>query len=125
MGAAYRVSRRGPAPEPKRPAAVNKIGILGLHDRTYHIRTMKTRPKTPLDADIAAYEKMQDSLEAEHLFKWIVFHKAQFVGAYDTFARAAYDATQRFGDDPFLIRQAGEMVPARLSSHAQFGFPVD
>ena len=86
---------------------------------------MKTRPKTPLDADIAAYERMQDTLEAEHLHKWIVFHKEQFIGAYDTFARAAYDATQRFGDDPFLIRQAGEMVPIRLSSTVQYGFSLD
>ena len=83
---------------------------------------MTTRPSTPLDADIAAYEKMQDVLKAEHPFKWIVFHKEQFVGAYDSLAQAAYDATQRFGDDPFLIRQAVERAPLRLSSYAQFGF---
>ena len=33
-----------------------------------------------LDDDIAAFGRMRDKLEAEHLKEWVVFHKGQFEG---------------------------------------------
>ena len=82
---------------------------------------MTSQPSFTLKADITAYEEMRDVLETNHLGKWVVFHQEEFVGAYESLAFAAYDAVQRFGDHPFLIRQVGEGVPVRLPSFVQYG----
>jgi len=49
------------------------------------------------------------------------FHNEKFVGVYDSIDIAAYQATQKFGSQPFLIRQVGQNMPTRMSSHIQFG----
>ena len=82
---------------------------------------MTSQPSPTLKAEIAAFERMRDVLEADYLGKWVVFHNEEFEGAYDSLAYAAYDAIQRFGDNPFLIRQVGEGVPVRLPSYFQYG----
>ena len=44
----------------------------------------------------------------------VVFHDEEFVGSYDEFEDAAYAATQRYGREPFLIRQVGALRVIRL-----------
>lgn len=57
--------------------------------------------------DIAAYEKMQQELEAKHIGKWVLFHNEKFIAVYDSFEAVAEDAVKRFGRGPYLIRQVG------------------
>lgn len=110
-----------PATVRNNPANSHNDEITKLFDCTDRQDTMTSQPSFTLKADIAAYEKMREALETNHLGKWVVFHKEELVGAYDSLAFAAYDAVQRFGDHPFLIRQVGEGVPVRLPSFVQYG----
>ena len=57
--------------------------------------------------EIAAYEKMRDDLEANHLNEWVVIYKGEFIGTYPDFQEAAAEAIERFGRGPYLIRQVG------------------
>ena len=57
--------------------------------------------------EIAAYEKMRDDLEANHLNQWVVIYKGDLIGTYLDFQEAAAEAVQRFGRGPYLIRQVG------------------
>ena len=67
-----------------------------------------------LDENIAAYEKMRDYLETEHFGKWVLFYDEEFIGSYDDFQDAGYDAMKRFGRGPYLIRQVGVKRVIRL-----------
>ena len=67
----------------------------------------KEAAMTTLDSQIAAYEEMRDALEAEHYFKWVVFHGGQFIGSFESFQEAADTAVRRFGRGPYLIRRVG------------------
>lgn len=60
-----------------------------------------------LEREIATYERLRDSLEAEHHSKWAVIHGETYVGAYSTFDEAAREAARRFGRGPYLIREIG------------------
>ena len=60
-----------------------------------------------LDENIAAYDAMRDHLELEYFGKWVVFYDEEFVGSYEESQDAAYAATQRYGREPFLLRQVG------------------
>lgn len=66
-----------------------------------------------LTEQIAAYEQLQDELEAKHLGKWVVFRDEELRGIYDSLEDAAVDAARRYGRGPYLIRQVGE-PPFRL-----------
>ena len=74
---------------------------------------------TTLDHQIAAYEEMRDTLEAEHHFKWVVFHSGKLIGSFESFQDAADTAVRRFGRGPYLIRQVGA-PPKRLPPSVQF-----
>ena len=78
---------------------------------------------TTLDDQIAAYEEMRDTLEAEHHFKWVVFHGGQLIGAYESFQDAADTAVSRFGRGPYLIRQVGA-GPITMVPRISFGRPI-
>ena len=67
-----------------------------------------------LDENIATYQKMRDYLETEHFRKWVVFYDEEFVGSYEDFQDAGYDALKRFGRGPHLIRQVGVKRVIRL-----------
>ncbi|MDE0330493.1 MAG: hypothetical protein OXL41_01510 [Nitrospinae bacterium] len=70
-----------------------------------------------LDNDIAAFEKMRERLEAQHLGKWVVFHQEEFIGTFDSFHDAAQVAVKKFGAGPYLIRQIGarpQSLPASV-----------
>ena len=79
---------------------------------------MKHPPTGELTREIAAYEGMRTKLEADHRMRWAVVHAEELVGIYGTFESAAYDAMQRFGRGPYLIRQIGAPpmhLPASVS----------
>lgn len=67
-----------------------------------------------LQPDLDAFEACRESLEAAHGDQYVVFHAAAFEGAHDSFHEAARDASARFGDAPFLIRQVGADRTASL-----------
>jgi hypothetical protein len=60
-----------------------------------------------LDAEIAAYRKLQPNLEAEHMGKWVLVHDGALIDLYNSLEAAAEDAVKRFGRGPYLIRQVG------------------
>ena len=60
-----------------------------------------------LTREIAAYERMRNELETDHLGKWVLVHDEVLVGVYATFEVAAGEAVQRFGRGPYLIREIG------------------
>lgn len=60
-----------------------------------------------LKNEIAAYERMRNDLELEHLGKWVVVRDEKLVGTYESFEEAAESAVERFGRGPYLIRQVG------------------
>lgn len=64
-------------------------------------------PMGVLTDEIAAFERMQDRLEAEHLKEWVVFHKGRLEGVFPDFEHAAEFALDRFDREPCLIRQIG------------------
>ncbi len=60
-----------------------------------------------LTSEIAAYERMRNDLESQHMGKWVLVHDGQLEGVYDSFEEAAESAVKRFGRGPYLIRQVG------------------
>ena len=60
-----------------------------------------------LDKEIAAYTKVRDHLEANHIDEWAVVYGNELIGTYDTLEDAAHEAIARFGRGPYLIRQVG------------------
>ncbi len=72
-----------------------------------------------LSEEIAAYESMRDTLEADFFGKWVVVQDGQLTGAYEEFQDAAADAVRKFGRGPYLIRQVGE-PPIRLPASLLF-----
>lgn len=60
-----------------------------------------------LDAEIKAFESMISKLEKHHNGKWVLFHEAEFIDAFDTFENAAQEAIRCYGKGPYLIRQVG------------------
>ncbi len=73
-----------------------------------------------LSEEIAAYERMQDVLEADHFGEWVVVHDGELIGTYANFEEAAVDAVRNFGRGPYLIRQVGE-GPVTLPASLLFG----
>ncbi len=66
-----------------------------------------------LSEEIAAYEEMRSTLEADYSGKWVVIHKRKLIGIHDNFGAAADEAVQKFGRGPYLIRQVNA-PPATL-----------
>ncbi len=60
-----------------------------------------------LSNEIAAYERMRNDLEVDHLGEWVVVRDEKLVGTYESLEKAADDAVQRFGRGPYLIRRIG------------------
>lgn len=68
---------------------------------------------SPIDAEIEAFNKIQATLEAEHMGEWIVMRDRAVVGLFSTAEAAAAAALKLFGRGPYLIRQIGA-PPLRL-----------
>ncbi len=62
---------------------------------------------SPIEQEIAAYEKMRPELEANHMGKWVLFHNQKMIAIYESFEKISEDAVKRFGRGPYLIRQIG------------------
>ena len=60
-----------------------------------------------LTKEIAAYERMRNELETDHLGEWALVHNEALVGLYASFEDAASDAVRHFGRGPYLIREIG------------------
>ena len=60
-----------------------------------------------VNKEIAAYEKLQPELEANHMGKWVLIHEEKLVGVFESFEDAAEQAVEKFGRGPYVIRQVG------------------
>jgi hypothetical protein len=60
-----------------------------------------------LAAEIHAFEERRVELEQKYLGKFVLFHGAEFVGAFEDLNSAAKEAIGRFGRGPYLIRKVG------------------
>lgn len=81
-------------------------------------------PMDDLSREIEAYEGMKDSLEAEHMGRWVLIYKQKLEGIFDTFENAADDAVRRFSAGPYLIRQVGAppiVLPASVMYQIENG----
>jgi len=79
---------------------------------------MKTATPDPLDADIAAYEKLLPSLKGS-IGKWVLVYKQELLGIFDALELAPGEAVKRFGRGPYLIRQIGA-PPTSLPASVMF-----
>ena len=73
-----------------------------------------------LASEIAAFERMQTQLEADHLGEWVLIHNAEVISCFHTFHEAAGEAADRFGKGPYLIRQIGarqQRLPSSVLFH--------
>lgn len=60
-----------------------------------------------VNKEIAAFEKMQPELEANHMGKWVLIHEEKLVGVFESFEDAAEQAVEKCGRGPYAIRQVG------------------
>lgn len=74
-----------------------------------------------LDIEIAAYEKVQSDLEADHWGEWVVFYGGVLQGTFGDFQKAANAAVTRFGRGPYLIQQVG--TPREIHLPASLLYP--
>ena len=87
---------QGESSRPMRPEVEAAMTLLSIEEQ-----------RALIAEEIAAYEKMRENLEANHLNEWVVIYKGEFIGAYSDFQEAAAEAIERFGRGPYLIRQVG------------------
>jgi hypothetical protein len=76
---------------------------------------------TTLDQEIAAYDKMRDDLENQHMGEWVLFFGETLIGVYASFDEAAKYGVQEFGSGPYLIRQVGA-PPVTMPTSVVFTF---
>ena len=60
-----------------------------------------------LSENIAAYEEMQEQLEAERWGEYAVFYDREFRGSFKEFQDAAWFAVKQWDRGPYLIRKVG------------------
>ena len=73
---------------------------------------------TVLDREIALFEELRPTLEAEHNGDWVVIRDNHIAGFFSSFDAAASEAVQQFGRGPYLIRQVGALpvvIPASVA----------
>ena len=85
------------------------------------ISDIDSQSVSTLEENISAYEKMQDTLEEEHMYKWALFYNEVLVDVFDSLDLAVHHVTNSLGAGPFLIRQIGMTAPTRLPSYLQYG----
>jgi hypothetical protein len=77
-----------------------------------------------LDTEIATFDTLRLSLEAEHMGDWVLIHDRELVGTFASFDEAAQLAVASFGRGPYLIRQVGAspvVLPASVMYHPVHG----
>ena len=70
------------------------------------------KPRATLEQNIAAYERMREQLEVEHMGQWVVVDNEQLINAFDDFQDAADLVIEKIGPG-CLLRQVGR-PPAQL-----------
>ena len=77
---------------------------------------MSDQPDTPLEAEIAAYEAHHEELRRAYPEDhWVVAKGNQIIGVYPDVDQAVTAAHERFGEEPYLLRQV-KPVPFVLPS---------
>ena len=69
----------------------------------------------PTEEDVRAYDERRSELERQYWGKFVVFHSAQLVGAFDDFDSADKAALRDFADSPVLIRKVGDAASKHVS----------
>lgn len=82
--------------------------------------SLKSKQTLSLKDEMNAYEQMRDTLEIDHLGKWVIFHGGKLIGTYDDFQDAAETAVENFGRGPYLIKRVGE-GPISLPASVLYG----
>ena len=77
---------------------------------------------TTLLDEIAAYDRMLDVLETQHLGKWVVIRDGEIQASCDIFGDAFREAVLKYGRGPYLIRQVGAGV-VTLPASIEFSCP--
>ena len=72
---------------------------------------MNTSGSSPLEREIAYYERERDRLVAQHLGKFVVIKGEELLGAFDTPLAAYEAAVAKYGREPFLTRQVLPVDP--------------
>jgi hypothetical protein len=76
---------------------------------------------TKIDEEIAVFDRLRQTLESEHMGKWVLIHDGEVIAFYESSEDAANDAVRRFGRGPYLIRQIGAppmSLPASVMFHS-------
>ncbi len=74
--------------------------------------------------NILVYDKLRESLETEHMSKWVIIYNEKLISVHDTFESAANEAIKKFGSSSFLIRQVGAppvILPASVMYSPNYG----
>lgn len=58
-----------------------------------------------LDTELEAYERYRDELLGKSEGKFVLIHKDQIVGVFDSKKDAIEQGYERFGNVPFLVKQ--------------------
>ena len=72
-----------------------------------------------LDYEIRAFEAMKEQLIANHNGKFVVIHRGQLWGAYDTLDAAAKAVIGTL-EQPYLIRQVGAIQAMPMPSSVAY-----
>lgn len=75
-----------------------------------------------IQTELETYRRLRDELVEHYLGKYVLIHGTELVDTYDTFNKAASEAVNRFGKQPFLIRRVEEdaeavPLPASVAFH--------
>ena len=68
-------------------------------------------PRATLEQNIAAFERMQDQLEADHLGQWVVVDNEQLIDTFDDSQAATNLVIEKIGPG-CLLRQVGRPQPS-------------
>jgi len=82
---------------------------------------------SPLETEIAAFEKVRAHLEAASMGKWVLIYGSTVIGTFDSFEEVAQQAVQEFGSGPYLIREIGAStftLPSSVMCHLFGYFPL-
>lgn len=57
------------------------------------------------------YEAHKAALMKDHLNKFVLIHRDELVGAYESEEQAIREGAVRCGQEPFLVRRTGDDMP--------------
>jgi hypothetical protein len=73
----------------------------------------------PLETELKTYEQHRDRLLGKQEGKYVLIHKDQVIGVYDSKMDAIAQGYHQFGNVPFLVKQVLKVEsPEEFVSHA-------